>query len=97
MTVYWVSTTSEIRDPQRLQRYAELAGPALEAGGGRFLARGTPVATFEGAGDARTVVLEFADLAAARAAYDSAAYQEALTALGDAVTRQVRIVPAVGS
>lgn len=38
---YWVSCYLEIKDPERVAAYAKLAGPALEAAGGRFLARAT--------------------------------------------------------
>ena len=38
---YWVSCYREITDAAKLAAYAKLAGPALEAAGGRFLARGT--------------------------------------------------------
>ena len=40
----------------------------------------------------RTVVVEFESLDAAIACHDSAAYQEALAALGDGVTRDMRVV-----
>jgi uncharacterized protein (DUF1330 family) len=41
----------------------------------------------------RTVVIEFPSLDAAKAAYDSAGYKEALAALGtNAVVRDIRII-----
>jgi uncharacterized protein (DUF1330 family) len=43
----------------------------------------------------RTVVIEFASVAAATAAHDSPAYQEALRALGSAVERDLRIIEGV--
>ncbi len=39
---YWISFYREIIDPNKFTAYAKLAGPAIEAGGGRFLARGIP-------------------------------------------------------
>jgi uncharacterized protein (DUF1330 family) len=42
----------------------------------------------------RTVLIEFDSLEAARAAYDSPAYLEALAALGDAAVRDIRIIEA---
>ena len=43
----------------------------------------------------RTVIVEFASFEVAQAAYESKAYREALTALGDAAVRDVRIVEGV--
>src|SRR3954447_8925899 len=56
---YWIVFYRRVMDPARLSDYAALAGPAIEAGGGRFLARGMPVTTFEGVEDQRSVVIEF--------------------------------------
>ena len=41
------------------------------------------------------MLIEFANLDAARAAHDSPAYQEALVALGDGAVRDLRIVEGV--
>jgi uncharacterized protein (DUF1330 family) len=89
---YWVVIYRSVKDPARLAEYAKLAGPAIEAGGGRFLARGTPVKVFEAGLNQRVVVTEFESVAKAIAAHDSAGYQEALRVLGDAVERDMRIV-----
>ena len=37
---YWVSAYRKIKDADKMAAYAKLAGPALTAAGGRFLARG---------------------------------------------------------
>lgn len=95
MTAYWVNTFTAIHDEERLRRYAELAGPAMLAAGGRFLARGTPVDVLEGESALRTTIIAFPDAAAARAAYESGAYQEALRVLGDAATREIRVLAGV--
>ena len=92
---YWIAAYRSVRDPQALAAYAKLALPALEAAGGRFLARGTPARVYEGGLAQRTVLIEFASLAQALAAHDSPAYQEALRLLGDAVDRDLRIVEGV--
>ena len=39
---YWVTTYRNISNPDALAEYAKLAAPAIQAGGGRFLVRGTP-------------------------------------------------------
>lgn len=89
---YWVSTYRVIRDAEKLAAYAKLAGPALTAAGGRFLARGTPAATYELGVKQRTVLIEFESVEQAVAAHDSPAYQAALDALGDGAERDIRIV-----
>ena len=93
---YWISAYRSIRDPQALAAYAKLAGPALEAAGGRFLARGLPARVYEGGLNERIVVLEFASVAQAIAAHDSTAYQQALRALGSGADRDLRIVEGSG-
>jgi uncharacterized protein (DUF1330 family) len=95
MTAYWINTFVEIIDEQKLARYAELAGPAMIAGGGRFLARGTPAHVFEEAGPLRTTLIEFPSVEAAVATYNSAAYQAALGALDGGARREIRIMAAV--
>jgi uncharacterized protein (DUF1330 family) len=95
MTAYWINTFTAIHDEARLARYIELAGPAMRAAGGVFLARGNPVHVLEGSGALRTAVIRFDNAEAAVAAYRSAAYQEALAELGDGAERDIRIVNAV--
>ncbi len=92
---YWVATYRSIENPDKLAAYAKLAGPAIAAAGGRFLARGPAVAAWEAGILQRVVVIEFASVDAARAAHDSPAYQEALVALGDGAVRDLRVVEAV--
>ncbi len=85
-----------VSDPARLAAYAALAGPAIEAGGGRFLARGAPVKSFEGTENQRAVVIEFESVAQAIATYNSPAYQNAHSRLKGAVEHDVRIVEGAG-
>jgi uncharacterized protein (DUF1330 family) len=92
---YWIVMYRSVRDPQALAAYAKLSGPALQAGGGRFVVRGTPARVYENGVEQRTVVIEFESVAQAIAAHDSAAYQEALRALGDGADRDMRIVEGV--
>jgi uncharacterized protein (DUF1330 family) len=91
---YWINTFRAVRDPEKLAAYAELAGPAMRAAGGRFLARGLPARVFESGMMERTVVIEFGSVEDAVAAYESEAYQAALRALGDSAERDLRIVEA---
>lgn len=93
---YWISTYHAIHDEAALAAYAKLAGPALAAAGGVFLARGMPAMVKEDGKAMRTVLLEFPSVAAAQAAYASPGYQEALAALGkNAAVRDIRIVEGV--
>ena len=93
---YWINTFRLIRDPERVQRYAALAGPAMRLAGGQFLARGNPAAAFESGTCTRTALIEFPSVDAAVAAYHSPGYQEALAVLGDAAERDLRIIEAIG-
>ena len=92
---YWIATYRSVHDPKALDAYAELARPALKSAGGRFLARGMPAQTYEGALKHRTVLIEFDSVAKAIAAHDSPGYQEALRVLGNAVDREIRIVEGI--
>jgi len=92
---YWVCFYRSISNPAALAEYAKLAGPAIQNGGGRFLARGTPAKTFEAGKDQRTVVIEFDSVQQATSTYESTAYQTALRALAGSVERDVRIVEGV--
>jgi uncharacterized protein (DUF1330 family) len=89
---YWVSCYREIYDADKLAAYAELAKPAIESQGGRFLVRGPAVYAAGSGVMERTVIVEWLTLDAAQQAYDSEAYQAALDALGDGVDRDFRIV-----
>jgi uncharacterized protein (DUF1330 family) len=92
---YWITIYHSVSDPARLQQYAALAGPAIEAGGGHILARGVATATFEHDGNQRTVVIEFESTDQAIATYRGAAYQAAASLLMGAAVREVRIVEGV--
>ena len=92
---YWVATYRAIHDQEKFAAYAKLAGPALQAAGGRFLARGNPAQIYDNAVNGRVVLIEFPSVAAATGAHDTPAYGEALRALGDGVDRDIRIVEGV--
>jgi uncharacterized protein (DUF1330 family) len=92
---YAVVTYRSISDPQKLAAYAKLALPAITPFEARFLARGNAVVAREHGLKERTVVVEYPSLEKAIAACDSAAYAEALKALGDAAVRDFRIVEGV--
>ncbi|WP_166134607.1 DUF1330 domain-containing protein [Nocardioides ochotonae] len=95
MSAYWISIYREVLDESKMAAYAALAGPALEAAGGTFLARALPEQTWEAGETTRTVVIRFDSVEAARAAHDGPAYQEALAALDGGAVREIRVVPGV--
>ncbi len=93
---YWISAYRSISNPEALAAYAKLAGPALTAAGGKFLARNEAAAVKEAGVKQRTVLIEFESVEAALAAYNSPGYQEAIRALGTgSVERDIRIVEGV--
>lgn len=92
---YWVSAYRTISDPEKLAAYNKLAAPAVQAGGGRTLVRGSRVVAHDAGIAERTVLVEFDSFEQAVAAYESAAYQEALVALSDGVERDFRIVEGI--
>jgi uncharacterized protein (DUF1330 family) len=92
---YWVSCYRSVRDPDKLAAYAKLAGPAIQAAGGRFLARGNAAAAYEAGLKERIVVIEFDSVAAAIACHDGPGYQAALKVFDNAGERDFRIVEGV--
>jgi uncharacterized protein (DUF1330 family) len=95
MSAYWFSIYKEILDEEKMAAYSALAKPAIEEAGGTFLVRGLPEQVYEEGQHQRVVLIEFADVDAARAAHDGPAYQEALRALDGGAVREIRIVPGV--
>ena len=89
---YFIACYREISNPDALVDYAKIAGPAVQANGGRFLARGGRVEALEAGVAERTVVIEFDSYEAALAHYHSDGYKAALDALGDAAVRDIRVV-----
>ncbi len=74
---YWIGHVT-VADPLAYEAYRQANAAAFAAHGGRFLVRGGPQQVVEGDLRPRSVVIEFPDLAAARACYDSPEYRAAL-------------------
>ena len=89
---YWIVAYRSVSNPAALKAYSEVAAPALNAAGGRVLARAMPAKTFEHGLQERIVVIEFGSVAAAVAAYESDAYKAALQVLANGAERDIRIV-----
>ncbi|WP_037359548.1 DUF1330 domain-containing protein [Amycolatopsis orientalis] len=92
---YWVSVYRRISDREKLAAYDKLARVAVQAGGGRVLVRSGRVAAHDAGIAERTILIEFDSFEQAVATRESAAYQEALAVLSDAVERDFRIVEGV--
>ena len=89
---YWISFYRSVSDPAALAAYAKIAGPVIQAGGGRLLVRGEAARAFEAGVKQRVVVVEFESVEQAVGVYESEAYGTALKALGKGVERDLRIV-----
>lgn len=89
---FWIVCYRSVSNPAALAEYSKLAGPAVQAAGGRALVRGVPSKTHEAGLKERTVVIEFESLEKAVAAYESDAYRAALRALSGGAERDFRII-----
>jgi uncharacterized protein (DUF1330 family) len=90
---YWIVAYRSISDEAALKEYARLAGPAIQAAGGKALVRTSDgIAARESGLRQRIVVTEFESFEKAVAAYDSDAYKAALKVLGSGAERDFRIV-----
>jgi len=89
---YWLTFYRSISNPAALSEYAKVAAPAIQAHGGRFVARGVPVKTYENGLSQRTVVIEFDSVERAIACYESPEYQAAVKLLEGACERDLRMV-----
>jgi len=76
--VAFVIVDIEVRDPERYERYKELAPESIQLYGGRYIARGGKVDVLEGDwSPKRCVVLEFPSAEQARRWWASPEYAEA--------------------
>ncbi|WP_298293355.1 DUF1330 domain-containing protein [Thiomonas sp.] len=83
----------DVTDPQQYEQYKTLSSQAIAKHGAKVLIRGGQVDVLEGDWyPTRVVLLEFPDLAAAHAFYDSAEYLLARQArAGAAVMRMIAV------
>ena len=91
MTALWISHV-RVTDPARYAEYAKRATVAIADHDGVFLARGGAYLQMEGEDRPRNVVARFPSLEAARACYNSDAYQEALGFAKGASERDLVII-----
>ncbi|MDA7424232.1 DUF1330 domain-containing protein [Thalassococcus lentus] len=91
MPALWIAHVT-VTDAEAYGRYAELAGPAIAAHGGKFLARGGRFVQLEGKERPRNVVARFETLEDAVACYHSDAYQAALNHARGASERELMVI-----
>lgn len=93
---FWVIAVKSTSDPAAVKAYGELAGPAVQSAGGRFLTRpGSRLEVHEAGALSPAVIVEFDSYDIACAAHASEGYQEALRVLGSGAERDFRIVEGV--
>ena len=90
-TALWIAHV-HVTDAEAYGRYAALAGPALAAYGGVFLARSGRYVQLEGRDRARNVVARFPSLEMAVECYNSAQNQAALAHAKGAAVRDLTVV-----
>ncbi|MBU1377990.1 MAG: DUF1330 domain-containing protein [Alphaproteobacteria bacterium] len=81
------------REAPEFQQYRSLAAEAIRIHGGRYIARGGGIEVLEGDWSPTAVVMvEFPDMATARAWYASPAYAKALAVRDKALSRNLILV-----
>ena len=88
MKAYWVANYTEIKDTERLKKYAVKAKEAVEKYSGRILARSANNVILEGREMVRVALAEFPDIEIARNCYNSEEYVEARKHLENNVVRE---------
>ena len=76
MKGYWIARVN-IKKKDAYKSYAQLAKPAIEKYGGKYLARGGKQQILEGANLERAVVIEFPSMKNAFECYNSEEYKKA--------------------
>ena len=88
MKAYWVANYTEIKDTERLKKYAVKAKEAVEKYSGKILARSANNITLDGREMVRVALAEFPDVEAAKNCYNSEEYIEARKHLENNVIRE---------
>jgi uncharacterized protein (DUF1330 family) len=93
MTAYWIAHV-DVTDAETYAKYAKLATVAIDAHGGKFLARGSRTVWLEGNERARNVIVEFPSIADAERCYNSEEYGKALVFAKNSSVRDICIIEA---
>ena len=84
---YWIANYTEIKDTERLKKYAAKAAEAVEKYSGKLLARSANNITLDGREMIRVALAEFPDVETAKKCYNSKEYVEARKHLENNATR----------
>ena len=85
---YWIANYTEIKDAERLKKYALKATEAVEKYSGKLLARSANNITLDGREMVRVALAEFPDIETAKKCYESEEYVEARKHLENNATRE---------
>ena len=85
---YWVACVN-VKNQDEFKKYVDLAGPAINLHGGKFLVRGGKVLKIEGKQYERIVVSVFDSPENAKECYESKEYQQAYSFLNDEVVDRI--------
>ena len=88
MKAYWIANYTEIKDDERLKKYAIKAKEAVEKYSGKILARSANNITLDGREMVRVALAEFPDIEAAKNCYNSEEYVEARKHLENNAVRE---------
>ena len=91
MGALWIANV-KVTDEESYMKYAALAGPAIKAHGGYFIARAGRYVQLEGNDRPRNVVAKFPTVEDAEKCYNSNAYQEALNHARGASERDLIVI-----
>ena len=85
---YWIANYTEIKDAERLKKYALKATEAVEKYSGKLLARSANNITLDGREMVRVALAEFPDIETAENCYNSEEYVEARKHLENNAVRE---------
>ena len=85
---YWIACVN-VKNQDEFKKYVDLAGPAVNLYGGKFLVRGGKVLNIEGKQYERIVVSVFESPEKGKECYESKEYQHAYSFLKDEVADRI--------
>ena len=94
MAAYWIAHVT-IHDMEQYQQYMALAPAAFQKYNAKFIARGGESMCLEGKEYQRHVIIEFPDLATAKACYESEEYVKARAARAGCADVMINFVEAL--
>ena len=89
---YWVSLYINVKNQEKLKRYAETVTPIIKSYGGIPLVRGGKYQSFDGDSFTRTVIWEFPSYEKALECHESKEYQAGWALAKDTTLRHMQIV-----